>query len=233
MLSCTADYALRAILVLARTGSDRPLRADEIADATGAPRNYLAKTLNALAKAGLRHQRPRTAGRLLPRHSAGRAHPRRRSSTASTSHTRTGAACSAPPPATRRIPAPRTTAGPPSPPHGVPRSRPRRSPSCSLADASVSSSLPGTDHVDHAHARSQTSPAAHRADHSAHASSPSSFSPPSPGRPARRRARRRHPVRAALGRDRRTGGRGADGAPSRSARRSRALTRRRSSSTST
>lgn len=53
MLSCTADYALRAILLLARTGSDRPLRADEIADATGAPRNYLAKTLNALAKAGL------------------------------------------------------------------------------------------------------------------------------------------------------------------------------------
>ena len=50
MLSCTADYALRAILLLARVGSDRPLRADEIADATGAPRNYLAKTLNALPR---------------------------------------------------------------------------------------------------------------------------------------------------------------------------------------
>ena len=29
------------------------MRADEIADATGAPRNYMAKTLNALAKAGI------------------------------------------------------------------------------------------------------------------------------------------------------------------------------------
>ena len=53
MLSSTADYALRAILVLARSAGDRPLRADEIADATGTPRNYLGKTLNALAKAGL------------------------------------------------------------------------------------------------------------------------------------------------------------------------------------
>ena len=53
MLSNTADYALRAMLVLARAHGRRPVRADEIADATGAPRNYLAKTLNALAKAGL------------------------------------------------------------------------------------------------------------------------------------------------------------------------------------
>lgn len=53
MLSSTADYALRAILVLARGFGQRPLRADEIADATGTPRNYTAKTLNALAKAGL------------------------------------------------------------------------------------------------------------------------------------------------------------------------------------
>jgi Rrf2 family protein len=53
VLSNTADYALRAILALARLGGARPLRADEIADATGAPRNYTAKTLNALAKAGI------------------------------------------------------------------------------------------------------------------------------------------------------------------------------------
>ena len=53
MLSSTADYALRAILVLARASDERPLRADEIARATGSPANYLAKTLNALAKAGL------------------------------------------------------------------------------------------------------------------------------------------------------------------------------------
>src|SRR5512133_2539094 len=53
MLSSTSDYPLRAILVLARASDDRPLRADEIARATGSPANYLAKTLNALAKAGL------------------------------------------------------------------------------------------------------------------------------------------------------------------------------------
>jgi Rrf2 family iron-sulfur cluster assembly transcriptional regulator len=53
VLSSTSDYALRAVLVLARGYGRRPLRADEIADATGAPRNYLAKTLNALAKTGL------------------------------------------------------------------------------------------------------------------------------------------------------------------------------------
>lgn len=53
MLSSTADYALRAILVLARAYQGRPLRAEEIARATAAPTNYLAKTLNALAKAGI------------------------------------------------------------------------------------------------------------------------------------------------------------------------------------
>src|SRR5436190_100478 len=53
MLSTTSDYALRAILVLAQAKDDRPMRADEIARATGSPANYLAKTLNALAKAGL------------------------------------------------------------------------------------------------------------------------------------------------------------------------------------
>jgi Rrf2 family transcriptional regulator, iron-sulfur cluster assembly transcription factor len=53
MLSSTSDYALRAILVLAQATDDRPLRADQIARATGSPANYLAKTLNALAKAGL------------------------------------------------------------------------------------------------------------------------------------------------------------------------------------
>jgi Rrf2 family protein len=53
VLSNTADYALRAMLVLARAYGRRPMRADEIAAATVGPRNYLAKTLNALAKAGL------------------------------------------------------------------------------------------------------------------------------------------------------------------------------------
>lgn len=51
MLSATADHAIRAVLVLAR--ARRSMRADEIASATGAPQNYMAKTLNALAKSGL------------------------------------------------------------------------------------------------------------------------------------------------------------------------------------
>ena len=53
MLSQTADYALRAILFLARTDTPRARRADAIAEAIDAPRNYLATTLNALAKVGL------------------------------------------------------------------------------------------------------------------------------------------------------------------------------------
>jgi Rrf2 family iron-sulfur cluster assembly transcriptional regulator len=53
MLSSTSDYALRAILVLAQARSGSPVRADELARATGSPANYLAKTLNALAKAGI------------------------------------------------------------------------------------------------------------------------------------------------------------------------------------
>jgi Rrf2 family protein len=53
MISATSEYALRAALLMARAYGERPLRADEIADAIGAPRNYLAKTLNALAKAGI------------------------------------------------------------------------------------------------------------------------------------------------------------------------------------
>ena len=53
MLSHTSDYALRAMLVLARRHGGRPVRVEEIAAATGAPRNYLGKTLHALTKAGL------------------------------------------------------------------------------------------------------------------------------------------------------------------------------------
>ena len=53
MLSSTSDYALRAILVLAQAEPGCPMRADELARATGSPANYLAKTLNALAKAGI------------------------------------------------------------------------------------------------------------------------------------------------------------------------------------
>jgi len=53
MLSNTADYALRAILALARHDGERPLRAEEVADAIATPRNYTAKILHALGRAGL------------------------------------------------------------------------------------------------------------------------------------------------------------------------------------
>lgn len=53
MLSTTSDHAVRAVLVLAREYGRQPVRADQIADAIGAPKNYLAKTLNALAKHGI------------------------------------------------------------------------------------------------------------------------------------------------------------------------------------
>lgn len=53
MLSQTAEYALRAALYLAREQNRRPVTADRIARALGAPPNYMSKTLNALAKAGI------------------------------------------------------------------------------------------------------------------------------------------------------------------------------------
>lgn len=52
MLSATADYALRALLFLAR-GGPTPMKADVIARAIGAPPNYLSKTLNVLAREGI------------------------------------------------------------------------------------------------------------------------------------------------------------------------------------
>ena len=53
MLSRTAEYAVRAVVVLGRHYGERAMRADEIAARLGAPRNYLSKTLNALARRGL------------------------------------------------------------------------------------------------------------------------------------------------------------------------------------
>lgn len=53
MLSTTADHALRAVLYLSRFPPGTRVPADEIADATGAPRNYLAKTLHALVRSGV------------------------------------------------------------------------------------------------------------------------------------------------------------------------------------
>lgn len=53
MLSRTADHALRALLYLARQEGGGPVTVDRIADALGAPRNYLGKTLHTLASRGL------------------------------------------------------------------------------------------------------------------------------------------------------------------------------------
>ena len=53
MLSRTAEHALRALLVLARREDAQPMPAEAIAELTGTPANYLGKTLNTLAKAGL------------------------------------------------------------------------------------------------------------------------------------------------------------------------------------
>jgi Rrf2 family protein len=53
MVSLSADYALRAVLLLATPEPAHAISADEIAIATGAPRNYMAKVLNVVAKAGL------------------------------------------------------------------------------------------------------------------------------------------------------------------------------------
>jgi Rrf2 family transcriptional regulator, iron-sulfur cluster assembly transcription factor len=51
-LSQTAEYALRAVLYLARQEKGR-VSADVIARALGAPANYMSKTLHQLAKAGV------------------------------------------------------------------------------------------------------------------------------------------------------------------------------------
>jgi Rrf2 family protein len=53
MLSRTEEHAVRAIVVLATQYGKRAVSADEIASIIGAPRNYLSKTLNALARHGI------------------------------------------------------------------------------------------------------------------------------------------------------------------------------------
>jgi Rrf2 family protein len=52
MLSQTSEYALRAVIYLARIPPGKLTSAEVIAEALGAPRNYLSKTLNTLAKRG-------------------------------------------------------------------------------------------------------------------------------------------------------------------------------------
>ena len=52
-LSSTAQYALRAVLHVAEHGTNDPVPADAIAADLRVPRNYLSKTLHALAQAGV------------------------------------------------------------------------------------------------------------------------------------------------------------------------------------
>lgn len=53
MVSRTAEHAIRAVLYLARRAGDAPVAVETIAEALGAPRNYLSKTLHALTKHGV------------------------------------------------------------------------------------------------------------------------------------------------------------------------------------
>ena len=53
MLPRTAEYAVRAAVLLARHYGERLVSADEIATVLGAPRNYLGKTLNTLVRSGV------------------------------------------------------------------------------------------------------------------------------------------------------------------------------------
>lgn len=53
MLSRTAEYAVRATIVLAGHFGERCVSVDEIASILGAPRNYLSKTLRTLAHRGI------------------------------------------------------------------------------------------------------------------------------------------------------------------------------------
>lgn len=62
MLSGTAEYALRAVVFLARAG-DAPVRADDLAEAVDVPRNYLGKILHELVRGRiLRSARGRHGG---------------------------------------------------------------------------------------------------------------------------------------------------------------------------
>jgi Rrf2 family iron-sulfur cluster assembly transcriptional regulator len=53
LVSQTVEYALRAVLQIARDHHRAPVRVGDIADALDVPRNYLSKTLHRLASAGV------------------------------------------------------------------------------------------------------------------------------------------------------------------------------------
>lgn len=53
LLTRSGEYALRALIFIADHEEHRPLTTAEIAEAIGAPRNYLSKLLHQLARAGV------------------------------------------------------------------------------------------------------------------------------------------------------------------------------------
>lgn len=53
MFSRTAEYAVRAVLVLARHRGETLLSAEDISTALGAPANYMSKTLHLLVRRGV------------------------------------------------------------------------------------------------------------------------------------------------------------------------------------
>ncbi len=61
MISKTAEYALRAVVVLART-PERAYAADQIAESTRVPRRYVHKVLQALVRGGLVRSQPGPGG---------------------------------------------------------------------------------------------------------------------------------------------------------------------------
>jgi Rrf2 family protein len=68
MLSGTAEYALRAVVYIARRGTDVPVQADDLAKAVDVPRNYLGKVLHQLVRARvLRSTRGKHGGFWLAR----------------------------------------------------------------------------------------------------------------------------------------------------------------------
>ena len=53
MLSKTSEYALRAVLLLARHPCGKLVRASDLADGLAVPANYLSKILHALSRSGV------------------------------------------------------------------------------------------------------------------------------------------------------------------------------------
>jgi Rrf2 family transcriptional regulator, iron-sulfur cluster assembly transcription factor len=53
MVNQTSEHAIRALMVLAQQPPGERISADRIASLLGAPANYMAKTLNALARRGV------------------------------------------------------------------------------------------------------------------------------------------------------------------------------------